>query len=267
MMPDGKALQMGTSHNLGQNFSKPFDIKFLDKDGKQQYVWTTSWGISTRLIGGIVMTHGNDKGLVLPPKVSPYQVVIVPIYYNDDDKKAVVKEAAGLLKKLSNNEIRVTADYREWYTPGWKFNEWEMKGIPLRIEIGPRDVKAKQVVFVRRDNGKKVVVKEKGLMKFVNSTLEDIQQSLYKKAKKFLDENIRVVRNYAEFKKTVEEKGGFVKAGWCGESHCEEQIKVETSATIQVIPFDKDKEMSEKFSKCIYCERPAREAVYFAKSY
>jgi len=267
MMPDGKALQMGTSHNLGQNFSKPFDIKFLDKDGKQQYVWTTSWGISTRLIGGIVMTHGDDKGLVLPPKVSPYQVVIVPIYYSDEDKKVVMKKVADVMEVFAKNEVRMTADLREGYTPGWKFNEWEMKGIPLRIEIGPRDVKTKQVVFVRRDSGKKVVVKEKDIIKSANATLEDIQQSLFKNAKKFLDENIHTVRNYFEFKKIIEEKGGFVKAGWCGESHCEEQIKVETSATIRVIPFEKDKERSEKFSKCIYCERPAREAVYFAKSY
>lgn len=267
MMPDGKALQMGTSHNLGQNFSKPFDIKFLDKDGKQQYVWTTSWGISTRLVGGLVMTHGDDKGLVLPPKVSTYQVVVVPIYYSDEDKKVVVKEAANLLEKLLKNEIRATADYREGYTPGWKFNEWEMKGIPLRIEIGPRDIKSKQVVFVRRDTGKKNVVKEKDLLKSANATLDDIQQNLYKNAKRFLDENIHTVRNYSELKKTIEEKGGFVKAGWCGESHCEEQIKVETSATIRIIPFDKDKEKSEKFSKCIYCEKPAKEIVYFAKSY
>ena len=265
MMPDGRALQMGTSHNLGQNFSKPFDIKFLDKEGKQQYVWNTSWGISTRLIGAAVMVHGDDKGLVLPPKVSPFQVIVVPIYYTDEDKKVVIKEVASLLEKLTKNEITATADVREGYTPGWKFNEWEMKGIPLRIEIGPRDVKAKQVVFVRRDTGKKIVVKEKDLLKSANTILDDIQQNLFKNARKSLDENIHIAGNYIEFKKIIESEGGFVKAGWCGESHCEEQIKVETSATIRVIPFKK--ESSEKFSKCIYCEKPSKETVYFAKSY
>ena len=262
MMPDGKALQMGTTHNLGQNFSKPFDIKFLDKDGKQQYVWTTSWGISTRLIGAAVMVHGDDKGLVLPPKISPYQVVIVPIYYKEEEKKAVMIKAADMIEIFTKNGIRTTADYREGYSPGWKFNYWELKGIPLRIEIGPRDMKAKQVVFVRRDNGKKSIVKEKDLVKSAKETLEEIQQSLYKNAKKLLDENIRTVRNYVEFKKVIEEKGGFIKAGWCGEKHCEEQIKIETSATIRVIPFKK-----EKSDKCIYCDKIAKETVYFAKAY
>jgi len=262
MMPDGKALQMGTSHNLGQNFSKPFDIKFLDKDGRQQHVWTTSWGISTRLIGALVMTHGDDKGLILPPKISPYQVVIIPIYYKEEEKKAVTKKAEELMAEFSKSGVRATADYREGYSPGWKFNYWELKGIPLRIEIGPRDIKAKQVVLVRRDNGKKSNVKEKELVKSVNSTLENIQESMFNAAKKFLDENIRTAKNYLEFKKIIEEKGGFVKTGWCGEKHCEEQIKVETSATICTIPFKR-----EKSEKCVYCEKPAKETVYFAKSY
>jgi len=245
VMPDGRSLQMGTSHNLGQNFSKPFDIKFLDKDGTQKYVWTTSWGVSTRLLGGIVMMHGDDRGLVLPPKIAPYQVVVVPIYYKDEEKKAVMKKAEELLKILENNGVRTTADLREEYTPGWKFNEWELKGIPLRIEIGPKDIKVGQVVFVRRDTGKRLIVKEKDLIKSVLALLEEIQQSLYKKAKKFLDENISTVKNYAEFKKVIAQKGGFVRAGWCGERHCEEQIKAETSATIRLIPFKKEKEEKE----------------------
>src|SRR3989338_3157643 len=262
MMPDGRALQMGTSHNLGQNFSKPFDIKFLDKDGTQKYVWTTSWGISTRLLGGIVMTHGDDKGLVLPPKVATYQAVIVPIYYKDEEKKAAMKKAEELKSLLQKNGGRVHADVREEHTPGWKFNEWELKGVPLRVEIGPKDIKAKQVVFARRDTGKKWIVKEKDLAKSAGETLEEIQQSLHKTARKFLDENISTVKNYVEFKKVIGQKGGFVKAGWCGEHHCEEQIKVETSATIRVIPFIK-----ENSEKCIYCEKVAKETVYFAKSY
>lgn len=262
MMVDGKALQMGTSHHLGQNFSKPFDIKFLDKQGKQQYVWTTSWGISTRLIGGLVMTHGDDKGLVLPPKIAPYQIVIVPIYYKEEEKKAVLNKAAELLEAFAKHGLKATSDNREGYSPGWKFNYWELKGIPLRIEIGPRDIKAKQVVLVRRDNGRKSSIKEKELIKSVSSELESIQENLFNKAKKFLDENIRVTKSYVEFKKIIEEKGGFVKTGWCGEKHCEEQIKIETSATIRLIPFKK-----EKSEKCIYCEKPAKETVYFAKSY
>lgn len=262
MMPDGKALQLGTSHNLGQNFSRPFEIKFLDKNGKEQYVWTTSWGISTRLIGGLIMVHGDDKGLVLPPKIAPNQVVIVPIYYKAGEKKRAIKKAEALKSRLEENAFRVIIDDREGYTPGWKFNEWELKGIPLRIEIGPRDVKNKQIVTVRRDTSVKTVVKESDSAKKVSMLLDSIQKNLFTKAKASLEKGISSVKGYEEFKKIVE-KGGFVRASWCGENHCEEQIKNETGATIRVIPFKKESEIS----KCIYCNKEGKECVYFAKAY
>ena len=262
LMPDGKALQCGTSHNLGQNFSKPFNIKFLDKDGKMKYVWTSSWGISTRLIGAIVMVHGDDKGLILPPKIAPYQVVIVPIYYKKYEKNKIFNEAKKLESILSKAGIRVFLDIREEYTPGWKFNEWELKGVPLRIEIGPKDLKNKQVVLVRRDEKAKNAVKIKDVVKEVNKTLEIIQDNLFKKAKKFLKENTKIAKNYDEFKNFVKE-GGFIKACWCGKEHCEEQIKLETSATIRVIPIKKEK----IFSNCVYCGKKAKEVAYFAKAY
>jgi len=262
MMPDGKALQMGTSHNLGQNFSRPFEIKFLDKNGKEQYVWTTSWGISTRLIGGLIMVHGDDKGLIIPPQVAPTQIVIVPIYYKDGEKKAVKKKAEELKAELEVNGFSVVVDDREGYTPGWKFNEWELKGVPLRIEIGPRDIKNKQIVAVRRDMNEKIIMKGNPVKK-VSALLETIQKNLYKKAKDNLTKSLNTVKSYEEFKKVVQEKGGFVKAFWCGENHCEEQVKNETGATIRTIPFKKE----GKISKCIYCNKEGKEVVYFAKSY
>ncbi|MEM7826454.1 MAG: proline--tRNA ligase [Candidatus Aenigmatarchaeota archaeon] len=263
IMPDGKALQMGTSHNLGQNFSKPFEIKFLDKDEKEKYVWQTSWGISTRLIGALVMVHGDDKGLILPPKVAPIQVVIVPIYYSEKEFEKVVKRAKKLEEKLKKANFSVLIDERKEYTPGWKFNEWELKGVPLRIEIGPKDLKEKRVVLVKRNDFKKIQVEEKELVEKVGEILEEIQKELFEKAKDFLEKHITVVKNMEEFKKVIEEKGGFLKVCWCGEESCEEKIKVETGATIRVVPFEKE----EVFSNCIYCNKEAKEVVYMARSY
>jgi prolyl-tRNA synthetase len=263
MMPDGKALQAGTSHNLGQNFSKAFDIKFLDKNGKEQHVHTTSWGISTRLIGAVVMVHGDDKGLVLPPKIAPVQVVIVPIFYKDAEKKQILKKAKELVDKLEESGFSVLLDEREGYTPGWKFNEWELKGVPIRIEIGPKDIKNKQVVIVRRDNFKKTSVGEKQILKEVEKMLNDMQKNLFAKAKNFLDEYCTTVKDYEEFKKILDKKGGFLRVCWCGEQHCEERIKTETGATIRTVPFKKEK----TFSNCIYCNKEAKEVVYFAKAY
>jgi prolyl-tRNA synthetase len=263
MMPDGKALQMGTSHNLGQNFSKPFEIKFLDKNEKEQYVWTTSWGISTRILGALIMTHGDNKGLIIPPKIATYKVVVIPIYYKPEEKKKVLKKVEDVLEELTKAGITAMADYREAYTPGYKYNEWEMKGVPLRIEIGPKDLKKKQVVLVRRDNFKKINVTEKTLAKEVGKELEDIQKNLWKNAKKFLDENIITVKDYKEFKKVLDSKGGFIKTGWCGMDHCEEQIKIETGATIRLIPLEKEKATG----KCIYCGMESKHVAYFAKSY
>ena len=262
IMPDGKALQMGTVHNLGQNFSKVFDIKFLGKDGKYHYVWTTSWGISTRLIGALIMVHGDDKGLIIPPKVAPYQVVIVPIFYKVEERENVLKVAHELKVNLIKEKIRAILDDREWYTPGWKFNEWELKGVPLRIEIGPRDLKEKTITLVRRDTGERIAVKFEDAINEIKSTLDKIHSYLYNKAKKFLEGSILTVKNYDEFKEAIA-KGGFIRACWCLKNECEEKIKDETGATIRLIPLNKE----EVFSKCIYCNEDAREVVYFAKAY
>jgi prolyl-tRNA synthetase len=263
MMPDGKALQMGTSHNLGQNFSKPFEIMFVDREGKNRYVWQTSWGISTRLIGAMIMVHGDDKGLLLPPKIAPYQAVIIPIYYGKKDKEIVLDKSREILKNLLDSGIRAILDDREEHTPGWKFNEWELKGVPLRIEIGAKDLTKKQAVLVKRNDNKKIIVREEELIEKVKTLLDEIQQEIYNKAKKLLEEKITTAENYEKFKKILKEKGGFVKACWCGNSSCEEMIKAETGATIRVIPFEKEK----IFSSCVYCGKEAKEVAYFARAY
>ncbi|MEM2368315.1 MAG: proline--tRNA ligase, partial [Candidatus Bathyarchaeia archaeon] len=263
IMPDGRALQMGTSHNLGQNFSKVFNIKFIGEDEKEHYVWQTSWGISTRVIGALVMVHGDDKGLVLPPKIAPIQAVIIPIPYKDADTSTILTKAREIHEKLQKAGISTILDDRKEYTPGWKFNDWELKGVPLRIEIGPRDVKQGQVTIARRDTFEKQVVKEEKLFETVQQLLEAIQSNLFNKAKKFLEEMITSVKNYEEFKQVLKEKGGFIKACWCGSRECEEKIKEETTATIRLIPFERE----EPFFNCIYCGKEAKEVVYFAKSY
>ncbi|MGD0028539.1 MAG: proline--tRNA ligase [Candidatus Bathyarchaeia archaeon] len=263
MMPDGKALQMGTSHQLGQNFSKVFNIKFLDQNEKEQNVWQTSWGFSTRMIGALVMLHGDDKGLVLPPRVAPTQVVIVPIPYRGIEAEEIAKKAEEVRERLRKTSIAVILDDRKEYTPGWKFNEWEMKGVPIRIEIGPRDIKQQQVIMVRRDTSEKTAVKDKLIETAVSNLLEEIQSSLLNKARKALQDSTATVKTYSEFKETLESKGGFIRASWCSDQKCEEKIKEETGATIRIVPFEKE----EPFSKCIYCERQANEVVYFARSY
>jgi prolyl-tRNA synthetase len=263
MMPDGKALQMGTSHNLGQHFSKVFDIKFLDEKEKESLVWQTSWGISTRMIGAIIMVHGDDKGLVLPPKVAPVQVVIVPIPYKDADSDVILSKAKEIFQNLQAEGIEAILDDRAEYTPGWKFNEWELKGVPIRIEIGPRDIKQKQVMFARRDTHTKNVVKEEKIAVTATRILDEIQTNLFNRAKKSLEDNTIAVKTYDEFKKILNEKGGFIKASWCGDSDCEAKTKEETGATIRLISPEKEK----PFSKCVRCDREAKEVVYFARSY
>ena len=263
IMPDGKALQMATSHHLGQNFSKVFKIKFLDKEEKEQYAWQTSWGFSTRLIGALVMVHGDDKGLVLPPKIAPIQVVIVPIPYKDVDTEQILAKAKEIYEKLHKNGIQVVLDDRTEYTPGWKFNDWELKGVPLRIEIGPRDLKQGQVTLARRDTFEKTAVKEENVTDAVTKLLKDIQRNLFEKAKKILEENITTVTAYKDFKKVLKEKGGFIRACWCGSSDCEKNVKEETGATIRIVPLEKEK----IFANCIYCGEEAKEVVYFARSY
>jgi prolyl-tRNA synthetase len=263
MMPDGKALQMGTSHNLGQNFSKPFEIKYLGKDEATHYAWTTSWGVSWRLISAVIMLHADDKGLVLPPHIAPIQVVIIPILYKERDAQAITERVQFMAKALEKAGLCVRADFRDQYTPGWKFNEWELKGIPLRIEIGPRDVEKDQITIVRRDNAQKMTVSNDAAVSEVQRCLEEIQKNLFSKAKSFLDSMIRQSTDYNQFKQILETSGGFIQACWCGEDQCEDAIKAETGATIRTIPLTAER----TFADCIRCGKPATKTAYFARSY
>ena len=263
IMPDGKAIQMGTSHNLGQNFSKPFEIKYLGKDEQMHYAWTASWGVSWRLISAMIMLHGDDKGLVIPPQIAPIQVVLVPIYFKAEQSEAITEKARTIAETLKKEGVAVHADFRDQYTPGWKFNEWEMKGVPLRLEIGPRDVQNQQSVLVRRDNSQKSVVKDNDLVKEVKKCLSEIQSNLFAKAKTSLEAAITTVTSYEEFKKALEGRGGFIRACWCGSTACEETIQNDTGATIRTLPL-KDEEL---FSKCVGCDRAATKVAYFARSY
>jgi prolyl-tRNA synthetase len=264
LMGDGKALQMGTSHNLGQNFSKPFEIKYLGKDTREHFVWQTSWGVSWRLIGALIMVHGDDKGLILPPRIAPIQVVIVPIFKNEnaDIIKTKAYEIACELKKVG---VRVYVDDREEYTSGWKFNEWEIKGVPLRINIGPRDIENHKVELVRRDNKEKILVDRVKLTEHVIALLDEIQGNLLNRAKKNLEDSTTTTTNYDILKSTVENKGGFVLAGWCTSRQCEDKIKEETGADIRVIPFVGQEQFSSTI--CIYCRQPAKKIAVFARSY
>ncbi len=263
IMPDGKALQMGTSHNLGQNFGKVFDVKFVGEDKLDHYVWQTSWGITTRLIGAMVMVHGDDKGLIMPPKVAPVQVVIVPIPYKGAEPEAIAAKAKEIAETLKAKGVSVILDDRQEYTPGWKFNQWELKGVPIRIEIGPRDLKQGQVVMVRRDTCQKTPVTESDIPATVDKLLQEIQDSMLAKAKALLQDKTSAVQSYDQFKKVLEEKGGFIKAAWCGSADCEAKVKDETGATIRVIPFQKE----EPATDCIVCGQKAKETAYFARSY
>jgi len=262
LMPDGKALQMATSHNLGQNFSKPFEIRFLGRDSKQYFAWQTSWGISWRVIGALIMIHGDNKGLILPPNIAPIQLVIVPIFKNKE-RDLVIEESKKLLVELNNLGFRVVFDDREGYTAGWKFNDWEVKGVPLRINIGLRDINNKNIEIVRRDTGEKYIIKRETCINSVDFYLHEIQKSLLDKAKKIQDNNILKVSNYNEMKKILNEKGGFILADWCEKEECENSIKNETGADIRLIPFEKY--ISD--NKCIYCNEHSKKTVIFAKSY
>lgn len=264
MMSDGKALQMGTSHNLGQQFSKVFNIRFEDRDQKLQYVWQTSWGVSTRLIGALVMAHGDDSGLKFPPNVAPVQVVIVPIPA-DNWKENVLPVARDIEKKLEKEGLRVKLDEREEFTPGWKFSEWEMRGVPLRVEIGPKDIEKKQVVVVRRDTGKKENVAQASINKKLPEILKEIQKNMFEMAFRFQKENTHEVEDYKEFKAVMESKKGFIKTFWCEGRDCEEKIKEETMATIRVILMDKDKKTAR--GKCVHCQKSTETVVYFGKAY
>ena len=262
MMPDGKALQMGTSHHLGQNFSKVFEIRYLGKDKEMHFAWQTSWGVSWRLIGALIMAHGDDKGLILPPKIAPIQIIIIPIFYGDKFKEEILNKVKTTAKELNEEGLRTEYDLREGYTPGWKFNEWEMKGVPIRIEIGPKDLEKKQVTIVRRDNKEKNQVEEQKVPKNVMKTLNEIQESLYKSAQKNLENKIVTITKYDEFKAAVK-KGGFIKTYWCSRNECEDIIKEETGADIRLIPFDEEKISA----KCIKCNKKAIKISYFSRAY
>ena len=264
LMGDGRALQAGTSHNLGQNFAKAFEIQFQGRDKALQHAWTTSWGMTTRLIGAVIMTHGDDSGLILPPRVAPYQVVIVPIQ-RGNWQETVLPKAREIQAQLSAQGIRVMLDARDEYTPGWKFAEWEMRGVPLRLEIGPKDIEKSQVVLVRRDvrENNKLPTAMDGLPATVTSLLETIQKALFDRAVKFREEHTTRASNYDEFKSLMEGRPGFVIAGWCGGTDCEAQIKAETQATLRNIPFGAEKVAGT----CVKCGRPAPGEAWFAKAY
>jgi len=262
MMGDKKALQSGTSHFLGQNFAKAFEIKFLSKSNELEFAWTTSWGLSTRMIGGIIMVHGDDQGLKLPPKLAPIQAVIVPIFKNDDEKAKVMPVVEQLRQQLAET-VRVKVDDRE-ETPGFKFHDWELRGVPLRIEVGPKDVEKGTVVFARRDlPGKegKSFVPQAGIAEAVRSVLATIQSDMLKRATEFREANTHEPQSYDEFKSIVED--GFARAWWCGERQCEAEIKEETKATTRCIPLDQP----GGSAMCVHCGKPAQEVAIFAKAY
>jgi len=264
LMSDGKALQMGTSHNLGQHFSKVFNIRFEDREQKLQYVWQTSWGVSTRLIGALVMSHGDDSGLRFPPQVAPIQVIIIPIALGNW-KENVLPVCENIRRELSQLGWRVHLDWREEFTPGWKFSEWEMRGVPLRLEVGPRDVKENRCIAVRRDTLAKDSLSLESLAQKVPELLADIQAGLFKQALEFQRQNTHSVVTYEEFKEILENRRGFIKAWWCGQESCEDKIKEETMASVRVIPLDRDKE--EPVRPCVCCQRRGQELVFFARAY
>ncbi|MEQ8325482.1 MAG: proline--tRNA ligase [Vicingaceae bacterium] len=262
LMQDGKALQAGTSHFLGQNFAKAFDVKFADTTGKMDYVWATSWGVSTRLMGALVMAHSDDNGLVLPPKLAPYQVVIVPIYRGEEERNMIADRVEELMVELRAKGFSVKFDNRDTHKPGWKFAEYEFKGVPVRLAIGPRDLENGTIEVVRRDTGEKEILQQRDLANKIDHLLEHIQKNLYQKALDFRDNSSHVADNYDEFKKRID-AGGFVYAHWDGTPETEDRIKNETKATIRCIPLDGKLEAG----KCVLTGKPSKQRVIFAKAY
>ncbi|MRR32229.1 proline--tRNA ligase, partial [bacterium] len=262
MMGDTKALQAGTSHNLGQNFAKAFDIRYLDTNNQLQYCWTTSWGVSTRFIGAIIMTHGDDQGLVLPPRLAPIQVVIVPIYKNDEEQSLVMPVVQQISAQLG--EFRIKVDDRPEVTPGYKFNDWELRGVPLRLEVGPKDVQKGSVMAARRDiPGKagKTILSQDNLSAQVGNLLVEIQQAMLQRATEFRDAHISEPKDYGELQQIVQD--GWALAWWCGSGECEAKVKEDTKATTRCIPLDQ----VEGNGRCIVCGEKAAHKVYFAKAY
>jgi prolyl-tRNA synthetase len=263
MMQDKKALQAATSHFFGTKFAEVFDIKFQDKDGQVKHVHQTSWGSTTRLVGALIMTHSDDQGLVLPPKAAPTQVVIIPITQKNKDNSQVMDVSHKLFSEIKKAGIKVQLDDREGQSAGYKFNEWEIQGVPLRIEIGPRDLATGLLTLARRDDGSKTQVKVDEAVALVAPTLDQIQKALFEKAKKFLNDNIHSEDDYAKFQQRLEAEAGFYRLHWCGSATCEEQVKQETMATIRCIPLDQKKESG----KCVKCGEPSTGRVIFARNY
>ncbi len=263
MMQDGKALQAGTSHFLGQNFAKAFDVKFLSNENKLEYVWATSWGVSTRLMGALIMTHSDDNGLVLPPKLAPTQVVIIPIYRNADQLPMISEKANEIKRKLEAKGISVKYDDRDSFKPGWKFNEYEFKGVPVRIAIGPRDIENGTVEVARRDTLEKEIYQITDIENKIENLLDAIQNNLFAKALSFRENNTRKADTWEEFNRILDEEGGFILAHWDGTPETEEAIKEKTKATIRCIPFD----APEEDGKCIFSGKPSKRRVVFARSY
>jgi prolyl-tRNA synthetase len=262
LMQDGKALQAGTSHFLGQNFAKAFDVKFQDNDGEHKYVWATSWGVSTRLVGGLIMTHSDDNGLVLPPKLAPTQVVVVPIFKNDEQKKLVLEYAAPIVEEIKEKGVSIKLDDRDNFKPGWKFAEHEAQGIPLRIAIGPRDVENGNLELARRDTLEKNIIPAEGIARHVSELLETIQKDLFNAAKTRIENHTSHVETYDKFKKVIED-GGFIYAHWDGTAETEARIKEETKATIRCLPLD----AKDEPGKCMVTGKPSPKKVLFARSY
>lgn len=263
LMQDGKALQMGTSHFLGQNFAKAFDVKYASKEGKQEYVWATSWGVSTRLMGALIMAHSDDHGLVLPPKLAPIQVVIVPIYKNKEQLEAIGEKIEPLMSELKSLGISVKFDDRDTHKPGFKFAEWELKGVPVRLALGPRDLENGTVELLRRDTLEKTTYQMDDISKKITHLLEHIQANMFLKASDFRDENIHAVNNWDEFMHVIENKGGFISAHWDGSSETEEEIKEKSKATIRCIPLNNPPENG----LCVYSGKPSKQRVLFARAY
>ena len=263
LMQDGKALQAGTSHFLGQNFAKAFDVKFSDRDNKLDYVWATSWGVSTRLVGALVMAHSDDQGLILPPKIAPLQVVIVPIYKGDEQKAQITSKVKGIMDQLKALGIRAKYDDNDNARPGWKFAEYEMKGVPVRLAVGARDLEKNEIEVARRDTKEKRMVSLDGLAEYVHGLLSDIQQQMYNKAKVFRDERITRADTWAEFEQLLDGKAGFISAHWDGTAETEEAIKEKTKATIRCIPLDNPQEAGS----CILTGKPSTQRVLFARAY
>lgn len=261
MMQDGKALQGGTSHNLGQNFAKAFDVTFQNQKGEREYVYATSWGLSTRMVGALIMAHGDDRGIIIPPRLATTEVVIVPIFRKPEERERVLERIRQL--KTTFGGIGYRVDDREQYSPGWKFNEWEKRGVPLRIEIGPRDLDKNQVVCARRDTGEKISVSQDRLRQSLDQMLDNVQKSLYERARQFRDAHSYRVDDYSKYNEILDGEGGFLWSHWCGSTECEDKVKNDTKATVRCIPFNPEKEKGQ----CIACGQPSEARVVFARAY